>query len=71
MTKFALFLTVCSFITLDCEVPVKHPYIYNSWYDCVASAHLNGLKMLQNYDPDIINKYHLGVQFQCAAEFEM
>ena len=49
MTKFALFLTVCSFITLDCEVPVKHPYVYNSWYDCMAGGHLNSLKMLQMY----------------------
>ena len=49
MTKFALFLTVCSFITLDCEVPVKHPYIYNIWYDCMAAGNLNSLKMLQMY----------------------
>ena len=71
MTKFALFLTVCSFITLDCEVPVKHPYVYSSWNDCVAGAHLNGLKMLQTYDSEMINKYHLAVQFQCTEEIEM
>jgi len=71
MTKFALFLTVCSFITHDCEVPIKHPYVYSSWNDCVAGAHLNGLKMLQTYDSEMINKYHLAVQFQCAEEIEM
>ena len=71
MTKFALFLTVCSFLTGDCEVPVKHPYVYDSWYDCVAGAHLNGLKMLQLYDSEMINKYHLGVQFECSEIIEM
>ena len=71
MTKFALFLTVCSFITHDCEVPIKHPYVYSSWNDCVAGAHLNGLKMLQMYDPEMINKYHLGAQFKCTEELEM
>ena len=71
MTKFALFLTVCSFITHDCEVPIKHPYVYSSWNDCMAGGHLNGLKMLQLYEPEMINKYHLAVQFQCAEEIEM
>ena len=71
MTKFALFLTMCSFITFECDVPVKHPHVYNSWHECVAAAHLNGLKMLQNYDPDIINKYHLAAQYQCIEELEM
>ena len=71
MTKFALFLTMCSFITFECDVPVKHPYVYISWNDCVAGAHLNGLKMLQMYDPDMINKYYLGVQFECSEIIEM
>ena len=52
-------------------MPVKHPYVYISWNDCVAGAHLNGLKMLQMYEPEIINKYHLAVQFQCVEEIEM
>ena len=71
MTKFALFLTMCSFITFECDVPVKNPHAYNSWYECVAAAHLNGLKMLQMYEPEMINKHHLAVQFQCAEEIEM
>ena len=27
--------------------------------------------MLQLYEPEMINKYHLAVQFQCAEEIEM
>ena len=71
MTKFALFLTVCSFITHDCEVPIKHPYVYSSWNDCVAGAHLNGLKMLQMYEPEMINKHHLVAQYRCSEIVEM
>jgi hypothetical protein len=71
MTKFALFLTVCSFITNECDIPIKHPQSFNTWYDCVAAAHLNGLKMLQTYGSENINKYHLAAQFECSEVFEM
>ena len=71
MTKFALFLTMCSFTTFECDAPVKHPYVYNSWYECVAAAHLNGLKMLQMYEPEMINKYHLAAQYRCSEIVEM
>jgi len=71
MTKFALFLTMCSFITFECDVPVKHPHVYNSWHECVAAAHLNGLKMLQMYEHEMVNEHHLAAQYKCSEIVQM
>jgi hypothetical protein len=64
-TNFLLILQVCSFLTGECAPAIQVTQIYSSWYDCVAAAQLNGLKLLQQSGAENVNNYQLAIKYGC------
>jgi len=69
MIKFILTIWVCSFLAgTKCMAPVTYPDIYDSWLECSKAAHLKSVKLLENFDPDFVNMYEVGMKYNCNHE---
>ena len=69
MIKFILTIWVCSFLAgTKCMAPVTYPDIYDSWLECSKAAHLESVKLLENFDPDFVNMYEVGMKYNCNHE---
>ena len=66
MTKFTLMIWVCSFLGgQTCLPPVKSPILYDSWYECSRQAHQESLKLIAKMGYAYVNKYNIGVKYNC------
>ena len=66
MIKFILTIWVCSFLAgTKCMAPVTYPDTYNSWLECSKAAHLESIKLLEDFDPNFVNKYNVGMKYTC------
>ena len=69
--KFILIITVCSFVSGECKVPIQSPILYNQWAECAADASLKSLELLQKEGKENVNKYRLAVKYGCKPVVEM
>jgi len=45
--------------------PIKYPTIYNSWYECSRGAHKVSTKLLSKMGYAYVNKYNVGIKYNC------
>jgi hypothetical protein len=45
--------------------PITYPQIYDSWLECSKAAHTESIKLLEEFDVDIVNKNHVGMKYMC------
>ena len=66
MTKFILIIWVCSFLVgTKCMSPVTYPGVYDSWMECSKAAHIESMKLLEEFDLDFVNKNNVGMKYNC------
>ena len=67
--KFGLIIWVCAFLGegSSCINPIKYPTLYDSWYECSRSAYKESLKVLTRMGYAYVNKYQIGVKYNCEA----
>ena len=66
MIKFTLTLWVCSFLAgTKCMAPITYPEVYDSWMECSKAAHIESIKLLEEFDLDSVNKNHVGMKYNC------
>jgi hypothetical protein len=66
MIKFTLMLWVCSFLAgTKCMSPVTYPEVYDSWMECSKAAHIESMKLLEEFDLDFVNKNNVGMKYNC------
>ena len=66
MIKFTLIIWVCSFLAgAKCMPPITYPQVYDSWLECSKAAHIESIKLMENLDPDFVNKYEVGMKYNC------
>ena len=64
--KYILIIWVCSFIQGNaCMDPIKHPTVYNSWYECSRDAHRVSAQLLTKMGYAYVNKYNVGLKYNC------
>ena len=68
--KFILIIWVCSFLHGNaCFAPMEYPIVYNSWYECSRAAHLESGKLLAKMGYAHVNKYRLGIKYNCKPVY--
>ena len=66
MIKFTLVIWVCSFLVgTKCMSPVTYPGVYDSWMECSKAAHIESIKLLEEFDLDFVNKNNVGMKYNC------
>jgi len=66
MIKFTLTLWVCSFLAgTKCMAPITYPEVYDSWMECSKAAHIESIKLLEEFDLDFVNKNNVGMKYNC------
>ena len=66
MIKFTLIIWVCTFLAgSKCMAPITHPQVYDSWAECSRAAHLLSIKIMDGFDLDFVNKYEIGMKYNC------
>jgi len=66
MIKFTLIIWVCSFLVgTKCMSPVTYPGVYDSWMECSKAAHIESMKLLEEFDLDFVNKNNVGMKYNC------
>ena len=64
--KYILIIWVCSFISGNaCVAPVEYPTIFNSWYECSRTAHLESVKLMSRMGYKYVNEYRVGTKYTC------
>ena len=59
-------LWVCSFLAgTKCMPPVTYPEVYDSWMECSKAAHIESIKLLEEFDLDFVNKNNVGMKYNC------
>ena len=68
--KYILIIWVCSFIggTSQCFPPVEFPTLYDSWYECSRTAHIESVKVLTKMGYAYVNKHQVGTKYSCLVE---
>ena len=68
MTKFILFMWLCSGMAQDCQRIVT-PYItFDSYKDCSVYGYQHTVDILTKMPETEINKSHIHTQFMCKEE---
>ena len=66
MAKFILIIWVCSFLAgTKCMAPITYPEVYDSWMECSKAAHIESIKLLEEFDLDFVNKNNVGMKYNC------
>ena len=64
--KYVLILWVCSFIQGNaCIAPIDYPTMYNSWYECSRTAHMESVKLMSRMGYKYVNDYKVGTKYTC------
>ena len=67
--KFVLIIWVCAFIQENaCMKPITYPRVFDSWYECSRTAHLESVKLLSKMGYAYVNKYQVGTKYSCMVE---
>jgi len=67
--KFVLIIWVCSFIPGNaCMKPIKYPRVFDSWYECSRTAHIESVKVLSKMGYAYVNKHQVGTKYSCLME---
>jgi hypothetical protein len=48
--------------------PIKYPQVFNSWYECSRTAHVESIKILRKGGFAWVNKYEIGTKYSCIPE---
>ena len=68
--KFTLIIWVCSFLQGNaCLPPVHYPQLFDSWYECSRTAHIESVKVLSKMGYTYVNKYKVGTKYQCKVDY--
>jgi hypothetical protein len=65
--KFMLIIYACSVIADGCGLPLQDPKVYDSFQQCTVAGHKTSITVLNNLDPDMINKEQLFFAFSCQS----
>ena len=67
--KFTLIIWVCTFLQSNtCMNPIKYPQLFDSWYECSRTAHIESVKILSKMGYAYVNKHQIGTKYTCVAE---
>ena len=67
--KFVLIILVCSFLYENaCMKPIKYPRVFDSWYECSRTDHIESVKVLTKMGYAYVNKHQVGTRYSCIAE---
>ena len=67
--KFTLIIWVCTFLHSNaCMKPIKYPQLFDSWYECSQTAHIESRKLLRVAGYAYVNKYQVGTKYSCIPE---
>ena len=68
MTKFIIFMWLCSGVASDCK-RILTPYAtFDSYRDCAMFGYQHTVNILQKMSETEINKWHIHTQFMCKEE---
>ena len=57
---------ICSFLNnSECLPPIEFPTVYGSWYECSRAAHKESLSIMSKMGYRYVNKYQIGVKYNC------
>ena len=68
MTKFILFMYVCSSIAQQCIQGDSPKQYFNSYRDCAVYGYEFSIKVLNNMEEIDVNRYRTTVLFECREE---
>jgi len=65
--KFILTIWVCSFLGSQstCMPPIEFDKIFNSWYECSRSAHIESVQILSKLGYKYVNDNEIGMNYSC------
>ena len=67
--KFVLIIWVCSFLGSNaCLPPIEYPKVFDSWYECSRTAHIESAKVLSKMGYAYVNKHQIGTKYSCVLE---
>ena len=67
--KFVLIIWVCSFIPGNaCMKPITYPRVFDSWYECSRTAHVESIKILRSAGYAYVNRYQIGTKYSCEHQ---
>ena len=67
--KFVLIIWVCTFLHENaCMKPIKYPKLFDSWYECSRTAHVESVKVLSKMGYAYVNKHQVGTKYSCVVE---
>jgi len=64
--KFVLMLSLCSFLTGECNEPIKYEQTFDTWKDCAIVAMNTSMQYLKAMDTETVNKFQLSTQYTCT-----
>jgi len=47
--------------------PIKYSQLFNSWYECSRTAHIESVKILSKMGYKNVNDYRVGTKYHCKA----
>jgi hypothetical protein len=66
--KYILIIWVCSFLQGNaCMAPLQYPGVYDSWYECSRTAHIESGKILSKMGYKHVNDYKIGTKYSCRS----
>ena len=48
--------------------PITYPRVFDSWYECSRTAHMESAKVLSKMGYAYVNKYQVGTKYSCRVE---
>ena len=48
--------------------PIKYPMVFDSWYECSRTAHMESIKVLSKMGYAYVNKYQVETKYSCVIE---
>ena len=48
--------------------PIKYPQLFDSWYECSRTAHIESVKVLSKMGYAYVNKHQVGTKYSCLEE---
>jgi len=63
--KFMLVLVVCTAVYNDCDPGLKHKTIFNSWKQCMLTAHQESIDLLNAQPVGYVDENGIYIKFYC------
>ena len=65
MLKFALIISICSFLDGSCLYPFKADKLFNTHYDCAVAGYQHSQTLLRSFGKDKVNESKVIISFKC------